>query len=101
MKLIDKALERKKVILKKPKIEVEKSKVKSSDNIVEIEEESPELINKEIDFGDDSKGIKDTNDKESQLEENYGEIVQGILISNIPTDEWSREVESISPKGII
>jgi hypothetical protein len=98
VKLIDKALERKKVQLKKPKMEVEKGQDKSSDNVVEIEEESPELIDKEIDYGDDSKGIKDSNNNQIDNYDNNNEIVQAILTSNIPAEEWNREVERVSAK---
>jgi len=97
VKLIDAVLEKKKILLKKPKVEVDKTKEKESDNIVEIEEESPELINKEIDYGDDSRGIKEVSRKEMEAEEN-NDLVQIILNSNISPDEWNREVERVSSK---
>lgn len=97
MKLIEAAFERKKLQLKKPKIEVDKGKDKETDNVIEIEEESPELINKEIDFGDDSRGIKDANNIEAESDDK-NDIVQIVLTSNISPDEWNREVERVSSK---
>jgi hypothetical protein len=79
-------------------METEKGQDKNSENVIDIEEESPELINKEIDYGDDSKCIKDANINQSDLDQNNNEIVQGILTSNISAEEWNREVERVSTK---
>lgn len=61
--------------------------------MVDIEEESPDLINMEIDFGD--KMNKEDDKKEN---ENDQEIISNILQSDIPTEEWQREVERVASK---
>ena len=60
--------------------------------MVDIEEETPDLINQEIDFGDRAK------EDEKKNEENEQEIMSNILKSDIPVDEWKREVERVSSK---
>lgn len=61
--------------------------------MVDIEEESPDLINMEIDFGDKAK---DTGDKKDEEEEK--ELMSNIITSDIPAEEWQREVEKVSSK---
>ena len=58
--------------------------------MVDIEEETPDQINQEIDFGDK------TNDEDKKNDENEQEIMSSILKSDIPSEEWKREVERIS-----
>ena len=60
--------------------------------MVDIEEETPDLINQEIDFGDKAK------DEDKKNEENEQEIMSNILKSDIPMEEWKREVERVSSK---
>lgn len=60
--------------------------------MVDIEEETPDLINQEIDFGDKAK------DEEKKNEQNEQEIMSSILNSDIPSEEWKREVERVSSK---
>lgn len=60
--------------------------------MVDIEEETPDLINQDIDFGDKSKDENKKND------ENEQEIMSNILNSDIPAEEWKREVERVSSK---
>jgi hypothetical protein len=61
-------------------------------NMVDIEEETPDQINQEIDFGDKSK------DEDKLNKENDQEIMSSILKSDIPSEEWKREVERVSSK---
>lgn len=61
--------------------------------MVDIEEESPDLINMEIDFGDKPK-----NDSSNKEDESNQEIISNILQSDIPAEEWQREVERVSSK---
>jgi hypothetical protein len=49
----------------------------------------------EIDFGDNKKEEKNTKNKD---EDNNEEIVSDILTSDIPAEEWQREVEKVSSK---
>ena len=60
--------------------------------MVDIEEETPDLINQEIDFGDKVK------DEDKKDHENEQEIMSSILKSDIPPEEWKREVERVSSK---
>jgi len=62
-------------------------------NMVDIEEESPDLINMEIDFGDKAKDSGDKNEDEADQE-----IISNILTSDIPAEEWQREVERVASK---
>ena len=62
-------------------------------NMVDIEEESPDLINMEIDFGDKAKDSGDIKDEEAGQE-----IMSNILTSDIPAEEWQREVERVASK---
>jgi Intra-flagellar transport protein 57 len=61
--------------------------------MVDIEEESPDLINMEIDFGDKMKDETDNKEDDSSQE-----IISNILLSDIPPEEWQREVERVSSK---
>jgi hypothetical protein len=60
--------------------------------MVDIEEETPDQINQEIDFGDKAKEDDKLN------KENEQEIMSSILKSDIPLEEWKREVERVSSK---
>lgn len=60
--------------------------------MVDIEEETPDLINQDIDFGDKAK------DEDKKNEESEQEIMSNILKSDIPVEEWKREVERVSSK---
>jgi hypothetical protein len=59
-----------------------------------MEEAENNMLNMEIDFGDNNNAKNDNNDKE---EEN-NEINSNILYSNAPVEEWQREVEKMSSK---
>ncbi len=61
--------------------------------MVDIEEESPDLINMEIDFGDKGKDLGDNKEDDADQE-----IMSNILTSDIPSEEWKREVERIASK---
>lgn len=62
--------------------------------MADIEEESPDLINMEIDFGDITREDKMKNNAADQGQE----IVSDILTSDIPPEEWQREIEKVSSK---
>jgi len=86
------------VNFRKLKIDNEKAD-KGGDGIVEIEEESPDPINMEIEYDDEGKGNENQNNKDYEYRDNEkGEIVSSILTSDIPADEWQRELERVSSK---
>jgi hypothetical protein len=60
--------------------------------MVDIEEETPDQINQEIDFGDKVKNDDKLNKENEEL------IMSNILKSDIPLEEWKREVERVSSK---
>ena len=99
-RLVNKALEKKKPTFKKIK-ESEKPSNEEG-NIVEIEEEDmPNMINKEIDYGDSGVGNKTNENKLEPEEANHEEDDEDdsrIMHSNIPKADWNREVERISSK---
>ncbi len=63
-------------------------------NQVEMEETENNMLNMEIDFGDNP------NVKEEVMnnEEENTEAMSNILYSNVPAEEWQREVEKASSK---
>ena len=63
-------------------------------NQVEMEEAENNLLNMEIDFGDNNKAKEDVDNKD----EDVTEPNSNILHSNVSADEWQREVEKASSK---
>ncbi len=96
--MINKAFDKRKISIKKTKIDKDKDTEETSENIIEIEEESPDLINKEIDYGDEGKGMKINNNEMIEMIDNKQDPTQQIFASDIPADEWMREVEKVSSK---
>jgi estrogen-related receptor beta like 1 len=91
--LINKALEKQGTGFKKMKNDTTKDPNLDT-NYVEIEEDDPDKLNQEIDFGDNIKGNKAENidNNKDQQEES------SILKSDIPKKAWLREVEKVSSK---
>jgi len=102
LRLINKALERRKPNFRK--IKEEKVKEDSQENnIVEIEEDMPDMINKEIDYGDagDAKKLNEDNatkDEGQQQEEDDDDDEMRIIHPEIARRDWMREVEKVSSK---
>lgn len=102
LKLVNKALEKKKPTFRKIKPETTKDSGQDN-NVVDIEEDIPDQINREIDYGDSAKqATADTNTYRQVIEEDTG-INQDnqdtqILKSDIPKKDWMREVERVSSK---
>ena len=92
---MDKALEKKKMQFKRLKIDNDKAD-KNTGDVVDIEEESPDPINMEIEYDDEGKGNEFYKGKEDTADKN--EIISNILSSDIPADEWQRELERVSSK---
>jgi hypothetical protein len=61
-------------------------------DLVEIEEESPDAINKDIDFGDRAQDTMMKSDNNEQ------EAVSEILQPSIPPEDFQREIEKVSSK---
>lgn len=99
-RLVNKALERKTPNFRK--VKEEKTKDNEDDNnIVDIEEDLPDMINKEIDYGDNNLNKVGTNNnmnKEEVIGEEEDEEESKILISEIPKNAWMREVDRVSSK---
>lgn len=95
--LVNKALEVKNFAFKKPKFD-EKSKSNRRD-APEIEDEAPDLINIEIDYGDnldsERKEIQNKKIDNHNEEEDNG---TGILYSGTSNEDWQRELEKLSSK---
>ena len=102
---MNKALEKKKPNFKK--IKAESSKESNDDNnVVDIEEEVMDIINKEIDFGDSKHTSKtdkiEEKEKVSSNKNPAKEEVEDedtkIIVSGVSKADWNREVEKISSK---
>lgn len=105
-RLINKALERKKQNFKRVKPDKE-NKETSSNHVVDIEEEDmPDIINKEIDFGDNigtdnMNGNQNNRGDERNFENNEDDEEEEdikILHSGISKADWMRETERVSNK---
>ena len=93
--LVNKALEKKGFKFKKPKFD-EKNLGNSGDS-PEIEDEAPDLINNEIDYGDNLNEVKkEEKAKTTDIKEDNTGI--GILYSNTTQEDWQRELEKVSSK---
>jgi hypothetical protein len=64
------------------------------ENVVDIEEESPTLINMEINFGEKEEEKQNKNDREEIINKE----LTNILTSDIVPEEWQRELEKVSSK---
>ena len=92
--LVDKALQKKNFSFKKPNFD--EKKTQSSNNAPEIEDEAPDLINNEIDYGDNlDEGEKKEDIGKKEKKEDDG---NGILYSGTTQEDWQRELEKISSK---
>jgi hypothetical protein len=102
--LIDKAIEKKRIGFKMIKTDNKiGDKYERGDNIVEIEEEEPDMLNAEIDYSDyinpNTKNTKENQRKNKENEETkINEESIRILKSDIPAEEWERELEKVSSK---
>lgn len=102
IRLINKALEKKKLSFKKVKEEGKKTQVEET-NIIELEDEDlADNINKEIDFGDNIlasnlKNQKSTNVKQNEVEDEEEDDTK-IYVSDIPKADWLREVDRVASK---
>ena len=97
LSLVDKVIQKIGFSFRKPNLS-EKSG-NSKDSGIEIEDEMPDIINNEIDYGDDGNG----EDKKQSKEKNVKEKEQiddgtGIMYSGTTQEDWQRELEKVSMK---
>ena len=77
LSLVDKVIQKIGFSFRKPKLE--EKNLNSKDEGLDIEDEMPDLINNEIDYGDDINGA-------------------GIMFSGTTQEDWNRELEKVSMK---
>jgi hypothetical protein len=94
--LVDKALEVKNFSFKPTRIE---EKIKGNKNDApEIEDETPDVINMEIDYGDNLDSENKEKEKKEVEQENQDDDVNSIVYSGISSEDWQRELERLSSK---
>lgn len=93
--LVNKALEKKGFAFKRPKFD-DQGKVNTRE-APDIEDEAPDLINNEIDYGDN---VNNEKGAEGRAEEEKNEDDDGtkILFSGTSAEDWQRELEKVSSK---
>ena len=97
LSLVDKVIQKIGFSFKKPKLEERKGN--SKEDGLEIEDEMPDLINNEIDYGDDING----DDKKAANTKHAGDTEQvdngtEIMYSGTTQEDWQRELEKVSMK---
>ena len=97
LSLVDKAIQKIGFSFKPPKLEEKRGNIKEDG--LDIEDEMPDLINNEIDYGDDINGEdkKVTNVKSTKEGEQIDDGT-GILFSGTTQEDWQRELEKVSMK---
>ena len=92
LSLVNKVIQRNNFTFKKPRLEEKKST--SKEEGLEIEDEMPDLINNEIDYGDEVNDKNETKNAPNPQSQDKGvDDGSGILFSNISPEEWQRELE--------
>ena len=97
LSLVNKVIQKNNFAFKKPRLE--EKKTSSKEEGLEIEDEMPDLINNEIDYGDEAneKNENKTNQNPQTTEKGLDDG-SGILFSNISPEEWQRELEKVSSR---
>ena len=97
LSLVDKVIQKIGFSFKKPRLEERKGN--SKEDGLEIEDEMPDLISNEIDYGDDINGDekKVTNAKHTKDNEQIDDGT-GIMFSGTSQEDWQRELEKVSMK---
>ena len=97
LSLVDKVIQKIGFSFKKPRLEEKKENSKYDG--LDIEDEMPDLINNEIDYGDEIKGDEKKPNKDNKKE--GGEQQDdgtGIMFSGTTQEDWQRELEKVSSK---
>ncbi len=97
LSLVDKVIQKIGFSFKKPRLE--EKKLNSKEEGLDIEDEMPDLINNEIDYGDQITG----DEKKQSTTNNAKEVEQvddgtGIMFSGTSQEDWQRELEKVSMK---
>ena len=95
--LVNKVIQKIGFSFKQPKLDEKRGN--SKEDGLEIEDEMPDLINNEIDYGDDingdeKKATNATSTKEAQQQDDG----TGIMFSGTTSEDWQRELEKVSMK---
>ena len=94
--LVDKVIQKIGFSFKKPRLE---EKGNAKENGLDIEDEMPDLINNEIDYGDDINGDeKKANNSNNVKEKEEKDDGIGIMYSGTSQEDWQRELEKVSSK---
>ena len=97
LSLVDKVIQKIGFSFKPPKLEEKRGNIKEDG--LDIEDEMPDLINNEIDYGDDINGEeKKTTNVKSTKEGEQPDDGTGILFSGTTQEDWQRELEKVSMK---
>ena len=95
--LVNKVIQKIGFSFKQPKLEEKKGN--SKDDGLEIEDEMPDLINNEIDYGDDvNQDEKKAANANTAKEGEQQDDGTGIMFSGTTQEDWQRELEKVSMK---
>ena len=97
LSLVDKVIQKIGFSFKKPKLE--ENKKGSGEGGLDIEDEMPDLINNEIDYGDDINGDeKKAASSNVKKEAEQPDDGTGIMFSGTTQEDWNRELEKVGMK---
>ena len=97
LSLVNKVIQKNNFVFKKPRLE--EKKTSSKEEGLEIEDEMPDLINNEIDYGDEANEKNENKTTSNpQTTEKGLDDGSGNLFSNISPEEWQRELEKVSSR---
>ena len=97
LSLVDKVIQKIGFSFKPPKLEEKRGNIKEDG--LDIEDEMPDLINNEIDYGDDiNRDDKKANNANNVKEKEEKDDGIGIMYSGTSQEDWQRELEKVSSK---
>ena len=96
LSLVNKVIQKVGFSFRKPNLEEKKAGAK--DDGLEIEDEMPDLINNEIDYGDDINDDKKQTNANTAKESEQQDDGTGIMYSGTTQEDWQRELEKVSMK---
>ena len=96
LSLVDKVIQKIGFSFHKPKLE--EKKLNSRDEGLDIEDEMPDLINNEIDYGDDINGDEKKAGNVPVSKEEQPDDGTGIMFSGTTQEDWNRELEKVGMK---
>ena len=96
LSLVDKVIQKIGFAFKKPRLE--EKKLNSKEDGLGIEDEMPDLINNEIDYGDDIIGEDKKPITNNVKEAEQPDDGTGIMFSGTSQEDWQRELEKVSMK---